>query len=350
MTPDTSPTNLERQKRLVIRLVWCMVTVYFAALSQPLVADSPAKEGLPVYKALLPKAESGDAETQTTLGLMRLRGDAVERDLKIARIWLGKAAVQNHTPAQYYLGQLLLLDVFNASKADLNKQLTEGMGWLRRASRDQHQPSQYLYAQTVLGSQLENPFGHSKIEAQQHLDACAETYLPCTQYALSLLDNGQQEAYCPATALCEQKKRLLYTLANAQDANARYRLSKFEGEDRMFWLRRAARIGHPQASYELAKLVLNQEAPLQAEDPPILALLSSSAQQEVPEAMHLLGTLLHEGTRFPVNKPLGLQWLNLAAQRGHEPSIQRLAQIQASADSIPANDKVESAQPTESTP
>jgi uncharacterized protein len=319
-------------------------------LAQQMPKQAAGDAGLTVYKALLPKAEAGDVEVQTTLGLMRLRGDVVERDLRIARVWLGKAAVQNHTPAQYYLGQLLLLDVFNASQNDLNKQLTEGMGWLRRASREQHNPSQLLYSQTVLESQLESPFGHSKIEAQQHLDSCAEVYLPCTQYALKRLDQGEEEVYCPNNEFCEQKKRLLYTLANAEDGHARYRLSRFEGEDRMFWLRRAARLGHPSASLELAELVLAGEVPLQGEDPAVLALLNSAAQQGMPEAMYLLGSLLHEGTRFPVNKPLGLQWLNLAAERGHEPAAQLLAQLRPPADSTPTIDGVESAQPTESTP
>jgi TPR repeat protein len=307
-------------------------------------------DGIRVYKALLPKAEAGDAEVQTTLGLMRLRGDVVPRDLKVARVWLGKAAVQNHTPAQYYLGQLLLLDVFDANARDLHKQLAEGLGWLRKASREQHRPSQLLYAKTLLQSTLEHPYGHNKVEAQQHLNACAETHLPCAEYALERLDHGQTEAYCALNDLCEQKKRLLYQLANAQNTTALYRLSHFEGEDRMFWLRRAARLGHPQASYELADLVLRNEAPLQPEDPAVLALLNSAAQQGVLQAMHLLGSLLYEGTRFPVNKPLGLQWLNLAAERGHEPSIKLLTQLQEPAGDIPANDKVESAQPTESKP
>lgn len=334
------------------RLLGAALLFGSALISGKVQAQNPdsGDAGLAVYKALLPKAEAGDAEVQTALGLMRLRGDVVERDLKVARVWLGKAAMQNHTPAQYYLGQLLLLDVFNANQPDLSKQLTEGLGWLRRASRDQHNPSQLLYSQTVLESHLESPFGHSKIEAQQHLDSCAEVYLPCTQYALQRLDKGKEEVYCPKNEFCEQKKRLLYTLANADDANARYRLSKFDGEDRMFWLRRAARLNHPQASHELAELVLKNEAPLQPEDPAVLALLNSAAQQGLVESMHLLGNLLYEGTRFPVNKPLGLQWLNLAAQQGHEPSIKLLAQLQEPAGEISANDKVESAQPTESTP
>jgi TPR repeat protein len=309
-----------------------------------------SEQGLAVYKAFLPKAEAGDPEVQTTLGLMRLRGDTVPRDLRVARVWLGKAAVQQHTPAQYYLGQLLLLDVFNATPRDLDKQLTEGLGWLRRAARDQHPPSQLLYAQTLLGSQLDNPFGHGKIEAQQHLDSCAEVHLPCTRYALSRLDHGKEEAYCPASDTCDQKRRLLYTLANAEDAHARYRLSKFEGEDRMFWLRRAARLAHPQASYELADLVLRNEVPLQPEDPSLLSLLNSAAQQEVVEAMHLLGSMLVEGTRFPVNKPLGIHWLNLAAERGFEPSRQMLAQIQTTGSNKPASEQVESAHTPENKP
>lgn len=351
MTKTAYPLN--PMNRLLVAasiLAAFMCTLTGTAFAQQAPKDTSHEAGLAVYKSLLPKAEAGDAEVQTTLGLMRLRGNEVERDLRIARVWLGKAAVQNHTQAQYYLGQLLLLDVFDASQADLNKQLKEGMGWLRRASRDQHNPSQMLYAQTVLESQLESPFGHSKIEAEQHLNSCAEVHLPCTQYALKRLDNNMEEVYCPSNELCEQKKRLLYILANSGDGHARYRLSKFEGEDRMFWLRRSARLGYPKASLELAELVLGNEVPLQAEDPAVLALLNSAAQQGMPEAMHLLGKLLHEGTRFPVNKPLGLEWLNLAAERGHEPSKQLLAQLQVPADSNPAIDKVESAQPTESTP
>ena len=337
---------LKPWSRLLCAAGLCLLT--FNAWSNQIHTQN--EQGLAVYKAFLPKAEAGDAEIQTTLGLMRLRGDSVPRDLRVARVWLGKAAVQNHTPAQYYLGQLLLLDVFNAKPADLDMQLTEGLGWLRRASRDQHPQSQLLYAQTVLGSQLDNPFGHSKIEAQQHLDSCSEVHLPCTLHALSRLDQGQEEAYCPSGDTCNQKRRLLYTLANADDANARYRLSKFEGEDRMFWLRRAARLAHPQASYELANLVLRNEAPLQPEDPAVLSLLNTAAQQEVVDAMHLLGSMLVEGDRFPVNKALGIQWLKLSAEKGFEPSRQLLGQIQAADLNTPTAEQVKSANPLESTP
>ena len=109
-------------------------------------------------------------------------------------------------------------------------------------------------------------------------------------------------------------------------------------------------MGHPQASFELAELAIGNTIELEPEDPAALALLNSAARQGLIEAMYVLGRMLHEGTRFPVNKPLGLQWLNLAAEHGHEPSKQLLAQLETPADSNPSNDKVESAQPTENAP
>lgn len=341
-------------KRFPTSGLWLLCMFSLSLHSTWAIAESTATgndpAGKAIYKHLLPKGEAGDPEAQTTLGLMRLRGDAVERDLKIARAWLGRAALQNHTPAQYYLGQLLLLDVFKANPHELEQQLSEGLGWLRRASRDQHPQSQLLYAQTLLESQREHPFGHSKIEAQQHLDSCAETFLPCTSYALERLDNKQAEVYCPKNELCERKRRLLYTLANAENADARYRLSKFEGEDRLFWLRRAARMAHPEASLELAELVLASKAPLQPEDPAVLAMLNNSAQQGNIQAMFLLGSMLIEGKRFPVNKALGIEWLKLAANNGNEAARAQLDQIQPPTQTGQHTGGLEFAQPTESKP
>ncbi len=302
--------------------LFVMINQAFAQQTEP----NPPAEGLPVYRALLPKAQAGDAQTQTTLGLMRLQGEVVPRDLKVARVWLGKAALQHHLDAQFYLGQLLMLDVLDAETPNaLNQQLTEGLGWLRRAAREQHTHAQLLYAQTVLESHMEQPFGHSKVEAQQHLDSCSTTHLPCTVYALSRLDQGETEYHCPKTELCEQKRNLLYALANAEQPSAMFRLSRFEGEDHLFWLRRAARLGHDQASFELAQNAIEHTITLLPEDPPVLKLLEQAASQGHLQAMHTLGTLLHEGTRFPVNKPLGLQWLELASRQGHEPSARFLS-------------------------
>lgn len=291
-------------------------------------ACAQPSQGSVVYNALLEKAKRGDPEIQTTLGLMRMQGDAVPRDLKIARVWFGKAALQNHVEAQYQLGQLLLLDVLGATPGDLSHQLTEGLGWLRRAAREQHKPAQFLYSQTVLESQLEQPFGHSKIEAEQLLLLCADSYLPCTEYALKRHEDDHAS---------DTKRRLLYTMANHESAQAMFELSQFPDEDSLYWLRRAARAAHPQASYTLADLVLRNEVPLQPEDPALLAMLNNAAGQGHDDAMHLLGVLLYEGTRIPVNKPLGIAWNKQAAQAGNRAAQAWLATMPTQAETTTEN-------------
>lgn len=300
--------------------------------------NGPAKLP-PEYKALVMQAEAGSREAQTELGLLRIEGDKVPRDLKIARIWLGRAAVKNHVPAQYYLGQLLLLDVYGASEQDLNRQLREGLGWLHRAAREHYPPAQLLYSKTVLESQFDTLFGHSKLEAQQHLMGCANNTLACAEYALQRLDQEYPADDCGLNEVCEKKRALLYMHANSGDSTAMYRLSRFDNEDHLFWLRRAARLGHAEASFVLAEMALSQSTVLLAEDPSVLALLENAAQQGKLDAMHRLGTLLFEGTRFPVNKALGEEWLKQAANLGHPPSVELLNEFQATKN--PTADPVE---------
>lgn len=281
-----------------------------------------AESGSERYRNLLRKAESGDSQAQTDLALMRIEGKTVPRDLRIARIWLGKAALQNDVNAQFYLGQLLMLDALGARDQELKQQLTEGLGWLRRAAREQHRQAQLLYAQTVLDSNSETPLGHSKIEAEALLLQCADKHQPCTVYALAKLDKQplNSDVSCTTDERCETIRRLLYSLANAEDTQAMVRLAGLQGEDTMFWIRRAARLGNAQASYELARLVLEGDVPVQPEDPSVLNMLNTSAQAGETEAMFLLGQLLFEGKRFPVNRPLAMDWLNKAASLGHAPS------------------------------
>lgn len=286
-------------------------------------AAKPNAENQAVYRALLENAEKGDPEVQTALALVRMEGKIMPRDYKVARVWLGRAAQQGHLPAQYHLGQLLTLDVLGASQSELEAQLREGLGWLRRAAREQYKPAQLLYGQIVLQSDLEEPLGHAKREAEQLLVQCGGTDPACAGLALTLIK---------ANRLTDQnlhtQRALLHTLANNDDPQAMYQLSELRGEDPVFWIRRASRLGHPVASFELADLALRNEISLLPQDLPILSLLDQAAQQGLPQAMHLLGTLLIEGQRFPVNRELGVEWLRLAAQAGYADSVELLQQIQ----------------------
>lgn len=273
------------------------------------------------YKVLLNKANQGDELAQTEIGLMRIEGKAIERDLKMARLWLTKAAQRKHTPAQFHLGQLLMLDALGAKPTELQQQLQEGLHWLQQAAQAQHHSAQLLYSKLVLESSTP-PLGHNKDNAQTLLLQCAQTHRPCAVFALSHLDKTPTHPNTPCTdnTPCHTIGKLLRTLAQHNDTQAMLRLASMPHENPVYWIRQAARLGHPHASYDLACLILNNEEPIQTDDPSVLTLLNTSAQQGHVQAMFVLAQLLYEGTRFPVNRPLALQWLERAKANGHGPA------------------------------
>jgi TPR repeat protein len=69
-------------------------------LALPVAADSEVG-------ALLRNAERGDAQAQTELGFMYLRGDRVVPDIEIAARWFLRASQQGSFKARYALGTLL---------------------------------------------------------------------------------------------------------------------------------------------------------------------------------------------------------------------------------------------------
>lgn len=295
-------------------------TLHSLALSGLLLTCPPlwADPALPpVHAQTLKRAQQGDPESQTMMGLMLLDGKVMPQNAKQARQWLTKAAQQNHTPAQFYLGQLLMADILGAKDKELSQQLSEGLIWLQRAALAHHPEAQLLYAQVVLESKQTDLFGHDKAQAETLLLECANTHLPCTRFALARQDRLGSNTN-------ELTRSLLQTLAQHHDTQAMLRLSDFPQENRTAWIRKAAYLNDPQACYLLAQLILNGNEPVQDSDPPVLQLLNNSAKQGQVEAMFLLAQLLYEGQRFPVNRPLAREWLEKAAEKGYEPAVKLL--------------------------
>jgi TPR repeat protein len=71
------------------------------------------------------KAAKGDKDAQFAMGRIYEEGRAVEASAVAAESWYGKAAAQNHVPAQFYLAALLLA---------MPGRTVEGMEWLRKAA------------------------------------------------------------------------------------------------------------------------------------------------------------------------------------------------------------------------
>ena len=80
-------------------------------------------------------AEQGNAEAQSTLGIMYFHGRGVRQDKAEAIKWLGLAAAQNRAPAQFWLGQA------NEKLGDV-----ERAGWYRKSAEQGYGPAQYYLA------------------------------------------------------------------------------------------------------------------------------------------------------------------------------------------------------------
>jgi uncharacterized protein len=83
------------------------------------------------------QAESGDAEAQYNLGSMYLTGTGTGVDLKLAELWLKRAAVQGLDKAQYKLGHLHYVTLGESSDSSI------AFEWFSKAAAANYPPAMY---------------------------------------------------------------------------------------------------------------------------------------------------------------------------------------------------------------
>jgi uncharacterized protein len=88
-------------------------------------------------KALIAKAEQGDAEAQSLLGYMYINGEGVLKDYKEAVKWIRKAAEQGYAEAQSNLG------VMYANGRGVSQDYKEAVKWFRKAAEQGYARAQY---------------------------------------------------------------------------------------------------------------------------------------------------------------------------------------------------------------
>lgn len=81
------------------------------------------------FDELMFSAQTGDAESQNSIGEMYYYGDEIEQDLDQAVYWFKEAAKQKHAEAMYNLGICFV----NGEGVEKNK--TTGMGFIRQAAK-----------------------------------------------------------------------------------------------------------------------------------------------------------------------------------------------------------------------
>lgn len=137
------------------------------------------------------QAESGDVESQYTLGTMYLTGTGTPADLKLAEHWLKLAADKGHTKAQFKLGHLHYVEL--AEDGDMKT----AFDWFTKAAASNYPPAfYYLGDMYATGSGVTRNYAKARDWYEQ---AKAAGFSPAVQ-ALSELDERVRQDAARRTA------------------------------------------------------------------------------------------------------------------------------------------------------
>lgn len=120
--------SLDLMKTTLIAALLCVAGLVLSCAPAPLSESEATKEQFLETKA---KAEKGDPQAQTHLGVSYFNGFAVEQDYTEALKWYGRAAEQNDPKAQALLGAC------HFRGWGVEKNFAEAYAWVSQsASRD----------------------------------------------------------------------------------------------------------------------------------------------------------------------------------------------------------------------
>jgi TPR repeat protein len=115
-----------KANRLIVLLLTVAVTIQLPA--QQIAQQIELERRIKDFNDTKAKAEKGEAEAQTTLGIFYFSGWCVSKDTSVAVKWWRKAADQNSANAQYFLGDCY------ASGLGVTKDEPEAVKWYHKAA------------------------------------------------------------------------------------------------------------------------------------------------------------------------------------------------------------------------
>lgn len=255
----------------------------------------------------LASAEKGDKNAQFKVGLMYLYGeDGFTKDEEKALHWLGKAAAQDHTKAQYEVGMM------HYRPGDEDNEIARAL--LAKAADKGHTNSQYFLAAIYTQKQQFD-------NAAQWLDRAFQND---HEEALEML----VELYISGKIQNADKQRVLAWLEKASlkgIRDAQYKLGE-EYLDRkdvsnhqrkaFAWIEKSARNGFTQAKYKLAMLY-NKGVGARKQYTKSARWFREAAKEGHMDAQYNLAELYLQGLGLPRSKSKAKKWLELAAEQGH---------------------------------
>jgi TPR repeat protein len=195
-----------------------------------------------VFNLLFIEAAKGSAEAQFTLGSKYDDGQGVSQNKKEALRWYQLAATQNHTKAQFTLGQIFHYGMFG-----LVQNKTEALRLYQLAAKQGLAEAQFM-----IGLQYDQGdlLPQNDVQAFSWYTLAAKQGLSEAQFALGeMYDYGQGVAYDAALALKWYKRA-----ATQSHAEALFKLGEIHHYDEIkskAYYKKAAKEGHAGAQYKL---------------------------------------------------------------------------------------------------
>ena len=233
--------------------------------------------------------------TEYRIGKMYAAGLGTEQDYLQAADWLTLSADQNYKYAEYSLGGLY----YQGKGVEQDREYA-----FRLYSRAAVQG--FPYASFELGKMLRDGVGCEKngVQSERHFRDAFHGFV-------SLEEQSHDD---------KLQYRLGWMLLNGVGTEKDVARAKV-------YLERSAGVGNPFACYQLAKLILSEEAPSPEDVEKALAFLRQAVEAENPYAAYFLGKLCQEGRHVPKDTAEAVRLFRLSAEQGNEYAAYRLGKL-----------------------
>ena len=246
-------------------------------------AETPEKK----LADLVKRAERGDANAQSALGLMYYKGDGVPKDAAKAAEWFQKAAAQGHAKAQLNLG------VIYVKGEGVPKDAAKAVDWWQKAAAQDNADAQINLGR-IYGRGEGVPKDAAKaIEWFQKAAAQGNSH---AQYILGLS----------------------YAIGEGVPKNA---AKAFE------WYQKAAVQGNANAQFQLGVSYAGGER-IPKDEAKAFEWVQKAAVQGHAEAQSFLGLMYDLGKGIPEDKVLAYAWSNLSASQGYKNETEIRADVE----------------------
>jgi len=249
-------------------------------------------------------ANQDDYPAQHMLALMHQRGQAVEKDAKLALVWLRKAASKGHADAQYDLGRTLAqTDPVNA------------LYWLQKAANSGHAQAGYMAA--ALMTTQHDTKQKNVSDAWRWLYHGKQMGQPKVVYNLAIvLHQGQlglPETNFKYQTWLEQAARGGIT-ASQNDYAVDLILHRKSAKKAVFWLRKAAQTD-VKSQFNLGLIYARGDG-ITPDDDAAIQWWKQAAENESARAKMMLGLFYNLGRGVGRSEKEAVHWYEQAAKLG----------------------------------